>query len=681
MLPKIRSRTCSLVLHLLILSLLFAVWAGNVLAYPFEFKDDSGNKITIKREPERVVSLVPGITEIILEIGAGHALKGITYHSTHLPGTAEMKIVGGFFSPDPERIEEIEPDLILYSSLQKEVRERFTGRGVALINLETSSLRQSYDHILLLGRIFNRMNRAEEIVRGIQDELDLVHKKAERIPPAGRKRVIRIMGLKGDALMAPGDDSFQNEMIHAAGGIPPRFNKSGQVVYVNQEEWNRFNPQVVYTCGGQREDLARFLDRPGWRDVDAFQSGRILDFPCDLTCRAATHTGDFVSWLSANIYPEDFAEEAAQVLPDGVRETRTIPVPLDYVKKAQILYSRIRDFRNKSVIIDFTQPMSVLSSLEGFRQGIDTVGNHYSSPPCWVLNHDADLCGLRKQVLRAMDRPVEKTSILFTGADMDNLSVQHAQYREMEAWALVTAGVRSNAVRMSADPGNFYEPGTINIILLTSRRLTRRAMTRAVIGATEAKTAALQDMDIRSSYSSPVNQATGTGTDNVIVVQGTGRELDQTGGHCKMGELIASAVYQGVKEAVYKQNGMHARRDVFQRLKERRIHVPGLVSFIPRDCGEKESDLAGAVEALLLQPEYSSFVTSSLALSDAYEKGLVKDLESFRLWCRAVAERIAQTEIEEMAEWIEPDGIPVVIRMSLDAILNGIVHRKEGGSP
>ncbi|MBR9986561.1 MAG: adenosylcobinamide amidohydrolase, partial [Desulfosarcina sp.] len=72
---------------------------------------------------------------------------------------------------------------------------------------------------------------------------------------------------------------------------------------------------------------------------------------------------------------------------------------------------------------------------------------------------------------------------------------------------------------------------TINIIVLANMRLTPRAMNRAIISATEAKTAALQDLDIRSSYTPMTNPATGTGTDNIIVVQGDGTRIDNAGGH------------------------------------------------------------------------------------------------------------------------------------------------------
>jgi hypothetical protein len=51
-------------------------------------------------------------------------------------------------------------------------------------------------------------------------------------------------------------------------------------------------------------------------------------------------------------------------------------------------------------------------------------------------------------------------------------------------------------------------------------------------------------------------QATGTGTDNIIAVTGTnGPRVSYTGGHSKIVELIGKAVYEGVVDALKKQNG------------------------------------------------------------------------------------------------------------------------------
>jgi len=534
--------------------------------------------------------------------------------------------VGGFFSPSIKTIDAIKPDLIFLSGLHKEVRKRFENGNCQLINRNVKSVSDIYRNIDLLGKIFNRQKGASTIIEGIKQDLEVIAKKTARIPPSERKRVIRLMGR--DRVMTPGDDSFQNEYIRLAGGIPPKLNKNGNIVPVTKEEWVKFNPQIIYGCGGDRETARKFFNQPDWKDVDAVKTGKIFYFPCDLTCR-----------------------------------------------DARIAYSRINDFVNKTLIIDFREPLSAVSTLEGKREGITSVGNHYSPPPCWRLTHKLGFKKMKSQIYNVTGKSEDTAEFLFTGADMDNLAIKRKRFKEMEIYALVTAGVKSNALRTSVDEGRFYEPGTINIILLPNMRLTPRAMTRAIINATEAKTAALQDLDIRSSYTPLIHQATGTGTDNIIVVEGKGAKIDNAGGHTKMGELIAKAVYEAVQEAVYRQNGIVSERTIFQRLKERKISISGLISMDECECNAGRYDLVRAFEEILLQPRYAGFIESSFAVSDDYERGLINDLTSFEFLCNDIAGEIAGKKIENMTDFIADKEMPRVSRMALNGILNGLYVR------
>ena len=81
--------------------------------------------------------------------------------------------------------------------------------------------------------------------------------------------------------MTPGDDSFQNEMIRAAGGIPPRLGKKGPVVLITKEEGLKFNPQAIYECGGDRALTRKLLTKPGWKDVAAVGTVRIFPLPAN----------------------------------------------------------------------------------------------------------------------------------------------------------------------------------------------------------------------------------------------------------------------------------------------------------------------------------------------------------------------------------------------------------------
>lgn len=649
--------------------------AHPVFSYPVMFKDTQGHEIIITKRPLRVVSLVPSITEIIFKIGAGNAVRAITYHSSYIPEATDKEIIGGFLSPSLSRIEKINPDIIFVSNLHKKVKERFRNGRCLVINLETGSISDTYKNIFLLAKIFNKEKEAARIVDEIKEQLNTIEKKVAKIPPSRRKRVIRLMGR--DRVMVPGDDSFQNKMIKAAGGIPPKLNKKGHIVTITKDEWMRFNPQVVYGCGGDRETAKKFFDRPGWRDVEAVKNGKIFYFPCDLTCRAATNAGLFVSWLSAKVYEDEFSREEGLVLEDHVFKSRRFDIDLDYIKDARIAYSNIHDFPNKTLIIDFKGPLSVVSTLEGARKGIETVGNHYSSPPCWGIGHKLGLKKIRSRVFKVIGKSEDTASFLFTGADMDNLVIKRKSFRDREVYALVTAGVETNAVRMSRDEGKFYEPGTINIIVLPNMKLSPRAMTRAIISATEAKTAALQDLDIRSSYTPKMHQATGTGTDNIIVVEGKGTPIDNAGGHTKMGELIARAVYEAVQEAVCNQNGLVKKRNVFQRLKERNISIFGLFSKAGFNHHKEGNALRGKLEEILLQPRYSNFITSSFALSDAYERGLVTNLSTYDRWCEDMAEEIAGREIENMKDIIDDEGLPLVIYKALNGLMNGIYYKEK----
>ena len=641
-------------------------------AQALQFTDDAGREVTLSQPPQRVVSLVPSLTEIIFALDAGDHLQGITSHPTMPAAVADKAVVGGYFAPCPEEITSLHPDLVLASPMHSSLRKRLASRDCQVVTLRTESLRDSYRQIELLGRIFRKREEAKALVNDIRQQLDLIQQKVRQIPPREKKRVIRLMGR--DQVMTPGQGSFQNEFIELAGGIPPELGKKGQIVPVTREEWQEFDPQVIYGCGQDRQVAEKFFSRPGWRDVEAVEEGRIYWFPCALTCRAATHSGEFVSWLASRIYSEEFGQKDNLVLEEEIRDTRDIDLELGYVRGARIARSRINDFENKSLIIDFRRAMRVVSTLEGQRSSIRTVGNHYSPPPCWSLGHSKGLEQVRSHVLEVIGADPGQASFLFTGADMGNLSVQKQSHKNMTIHALVTAGVKSNALRMSRDTGNYYEPGTINIILLPNMKLSSRAMQRAVISATEAKTAALLDLDVRSAYSPKKHRATGTGTDNILVAEGTGRSLDNAGGHSKLGELIARAVHAGVREAVRQQNGLVVDRGVFHRLRERNISLHTLASRLADRKGLPLRDTLCTTYSVLLDPKYAGFLQAAMSLSDSYGKGLVTDLSAHESQCARIASDIAGQEVDTMRDLVSKD-CPPALEMALNAVLSGVEKR------
>ena len=498
------------------------------------------------------------------------------------------------------------------------------------------------------------------------DYLSTLALKIEKIPQERRKKAM-LLRLGPEGLLTPSGDAFQTKLLKLAGGVPGVFGGAdNELAPVSLEQWRKFAPDFVYTVSSEHGAVKKLLERPEWRSVPAVKNGWIVSFADELVAQASRHAGYFVSWLASEMYPDEFADEKNLVHPMEVTGERPLSIDVPYVRQARIVESVIMDFTHKTLLVDFERPQRIISTNSGQLDGVMTVGNSYSPPQTWSIYHKLGFERSQSDLLQTLGLDEATSSVMVTGADIDNVAVKTASYRDITVTAIVTAGVESNALRTSKDTGAWYEPGTINILVMTNHRLTDRALARAIVTITEAKTAALWDMDIRSAQTRAENPATGTGTDTVVVVSGEGVPLNWSGGHAKMGELIAGAVHQAVQEALLKQNGKTPKRGVAERLRERGIYI----ARMPPDCAPR-------VEALLLSPDSAArgFMEAAFSVSDAFVMGQVSDLRSFNAWALAVASETAGRPVEKLENLFDGTGVPEVLDTALDALLTGIRKR------
>ncbi|MGB9842313.1 MAG: adenosylcobinamide amidohydrolase [Candidatus Bathyarchaeales archaeon] len=240
---------------------------------------------------------------------------------------------------------------------------------------------------------------------------------------------------------------------------------------------------------------------------------------------------------------------------------RKIPVQLAGVD-VKVVYHNYEGFDLNTLIASFPEKRRVLSTLDGFKQ-VKFVANNYTPLKLserTMMNYEV----FRMQLPLTLGIKPEDIALISTGVNMDNAAVHESSFQELKVCCIATAGAKGNALRTGVDKASYYERdgkffytgGTINVILLTNACLSDGAMARAIITATEAKTAALQDLNVRSTFA-PKHQATGTGTDNVIVVSGTeGKPLQTTSGHVKIGELMGFSTKNAVTEALRKNDGL-----------------------------------------------------------------------------------------------------------------------------
>ena len=133
---------------------------------------------------------------------------------------------------------------------------------------------------------------------------------------------------------------------------------------------------------------------------------------------------------------------------------------------------------------------------------------------------------------------------------------------------------------------NEESAGTINIIVIIDGNPTESCLISTLITATEAKTAALLELDIRSRYSGDV--ATGTVTDSMIVAKTKrGKKIVYGGPASNLGQIVSYCTRKAVKKAVKKARGYLPRRSILDRLCERHLPLEKLLCELTKIDGLK----------------------------------------------------------------------------------------------
>ena len=147
---------------------------------------------------------------------------------------------------------------------------------------------------------------------------------------------------------------------------------------------------------------------------------------------------------------------------------------------------------------------------------------------------------------------------MVTAAAVDKFVLVTKKYGDLAVSVIATAvDPAGNTCSHAESAGEIIKveemTGTINIMVIIDGNPTESCLVSTVLTATEAKTAALWELDIRSRYSGDV--ATGTITDAIIVAKtNRGAPIVNGGPASKLGQLVGYCTRKAVKEAVMRAN-------------------------------------------------------------------------------------------------------------------------------
>ena len=231
--------------------------------------DDRGVEVRLARPPQRIVSLLPSLTESVCALKACDRLVGVDNFSNWPTAVQALPHVGGLEDANVERIVALKPDLVLLA-MSARVTDRLTSLGVPVMALEPKSMKDVERVLGKLGQALDRESEARALWQALDDGVSRI---AASLPNEARGK--RVYFEVNSAPYAASEASFIGETLARLGAkniVPAAL---GPFPRINPEFVVRANPQLIMV--GDRNGVS-LSARPGWAAIDAVRAQRVCVF-------------------------------------------------------------------------------------------------------------------------------------------------------------------------------------------------------------------------------------------------------------------------------------------------------------------------------------------------------------------------------------------------------------------
>ena len=239
----------------------------------------SGNNYDImsSRYPSRIVCLTEETTETLYLLGEGDRIVGISGYTVRPPEARHKPKVSAFINARFDKIEALEPDLILaFSDLQADIAAELIRRGYSVVTFNQRSIAEILQMIRMVGAIVGCADRAVALADSLEHGLENIRTKAAAF---GRRP--RVFFEEWDAPLISGI-CWVDELVEIAGGEPlfPALRKESLAKnrIVSPDEVAARDPEVIIAswCGKAMKKRT-IVERPGWDRVSAVRADHVYE--------------------------------------------------------------------------------------------------------------------------------------------------------------------------------------------------------------------------------------------------------------------------------------------------------------------------------------------------------------------------------------------------------------------
>lgn len=248
--------------------------AALVPAHALQLLDDRGVSVTFAQSPQRIVSLLPSLTESICAMEQCQRLVGVDRYSTYPASVRRLPVLGGGLDPNIEGIVALKPDVVVLATSSR-ASQRLEELGIKVVALEPKShadVRRVLNKLGLLLDVPGEVG-ADRLWRIIDSGVSAA---SQSLSPRAKNTRVYFEVNRGP--YAAGESSFIGETLTRLGvkNVVPA--SLGPFPRLNPEFVVRANPDVIMV--GSRSAQA-MLAYPGWNSIKAMREKRICVFSPD----------------------------------------------------------------------------------------------------------------------------------------------------------------------------------------------------------------------------------------------------------------------------------------------------------------------------------------------------------------------------------------------------------------
>jgi iron complex transport system substrate-binding protein len=240
-------------------------------AHALQITDDRGVSVSFEKTPQRIVSILPSLTESVCALEQCQRLIGRDRYSNYPASVRRLPVVGGGMDPNIEAIVALKPDVVLLS-VSSRASERLEALGIKAVALEPKNHADMRRVLKTLGVLLGVPDNvgAERVWRTIDAGMSAA---AQSLSPQARNTRVYVEVNRGP--YAAGESSFIGETLARLGvrNVVPA--SLGPFPRLNPEFVVRANPDLIMVSNSSMQGSVLY---PGWSAIRAVREKRICMF-------------------------------------------------------------------------------------------------------------------------------------------------------------------------------------------------------------------------------------------------------------------------------------------------------------------------------------------------------------------------------------------------------------------